>query len=320
MSVGKYLKYLNESYKKSRGTFILYTVLRIMVIITMIRCIMTGNYENALICVLSLILFLIPAILADTLKISIPPFFQGVIFVFIFAAEILGEVDKYYVNIPGWDTILHTINGFLFAAVGFSLFYLLNRASKNVYLSPFYLALVAFCFSMTIGVVWEFFEFTMDQLFYLDMQKDFVVTGFGSVSLDPENAQNVIKVLDIVKTEIQTAAGETFTIENGYLDIGIIDSMKDLLVNCLGAIIFCIIGYISVKTSKSNKVTEKLMITPSDVDPYVVQQKGPRPSKEERQANKANAKQAKQSNAQQARPSNAKANTKGKKRKKRRNA
>ena len=273
MAVGKYLNYLNESYKKSRGTFILLTILRVMVIITMIRCIITGNYENALICVLSLILFLIPAILQDAMRITIPPFFQGVIFVFIFAAEILGEIDHYYVEIPGWDTVLHTINGFLFAAVGFSLFYLLNRASKNVYLSPFYLAVVAFCFSMTVGVVWEFFEFTMDQLFYLDMQKDFIVTTFGSVSLDPEQAQKVIRVADIIRTEIYTASGQTFTIENGYLDIGIIDSMKDLLVNCLGAVIFCVIGYFSVKLSKSNKVTENLMITPSDTDPYVVQQK-----------------------------------------------
>lgn len=274
MFISKYLKYLREIYKKNRGTFILYTVLRIMVIITLVRCIITGHYENALICVLSLLLFLIPAILQDTMKINIPPFFQGVIFVFIFAAEILGEIDHYYVEIPGWDTMLHTINGFLFAAVGFSLFYLLNRASKNVYLSPFYLALVAFCFSMTIGVVWEFFEFTMDQLFYLDMQKDFIVQTFGSVTLDPEQAQKVIRVADIVRTEIYTASGQTFTIQNGYLDIGIIDSMKDLLVNCLGAVIFCIIGYISVKRSKSNKVTEKLMITPSDTESFYVQQKG----------------------------------------------
>lgn len=290
MSVGKYLNYLNESYKKSRGTFILLTILRVMVIITMIRCIITGNYENALICVLSLILFLIPAILQDAMKITIPPFFQGVIFVFIFAAEILGEIDHYYVEIPGWDTVLHTINGFLFAAVGFSLFYLLNRASKNVYLSPFYLAVVAFCFSMTVGVVWEFFEFTMDQLFYLDMQKDFIVTTFGSVSLDPEQAQKVIRVADIIRTEIYTASGQTFTIENGYLDIGIIDSMKDLLVNCLGAVIFCVIGYFSVKLSKSNKVTENLMITPSDTDPYVVQQKN---SREKEGSTQGNAKKKK---------------------------
>ena len=127
-----------------------------------------------MLCVLSLILFLVPAFLQDKMKLTIPPVFQAIIFGFIFAAEILGEVNHYYVRIPGWDTMLHTMNGFLCAAVGFSTIYLLNRGSKNIELSPFYLTLVAFCFSMTIGVLWEFFEFTMDQLFLLDMQKDFI--------------------------------------------------------------------------------------------------------------------------------------------------
>ena len=127
-----------------------------------------------MLCVLSLILFLVPAFLQDKMKLTIPPVFQAIIFGFIFAAEILGEVNHYYVRIPGWDTMLHTMNGFLCAAVGFSTIYQLNRGSKNIELSPFYLTLVAFCFSMTIGVLWEFFEFTMDQLFLLDMQKDFI--------------------------------------------------------------------------------------------------------------------------------------------------
>ena len=187
----------------------------------------------------------------------------AIIFLFIFAAEILGEVNHYYTRIPGWDTILHTMNGFLCAAIGFSLVYLLNRGSKNVNLSPFYLTLVAFCFSMTIGVVWEFFEFTMDQFFLVDMQKDFTVTAIGSVSLDPEQAQNVIRIKDIVQTAITTGSGEVTTIEGGYLDIGIIDTMKDLLVNLVGAIVFSVIGYFTLKNSKTSKVAESFMIKPN---------------------------------------------------------
>ena len=119
---------------------------------------------------------------------------------------------------------------------------------------------------MTIGVIWEFFEFSMDQLFYLDMQKDFMVTTIGSVSLDPEHAQNVIKVKDIVETTIRTASGKVTTIEGGYLDIGIIDSMKDLLVNLVGAIVFSVIGYITLKkdSPKANKVAQGFMIKPND--------------------------------------------------------
>ena len=167
MKIGEYRKYLRDSYRQNKKTFIFYTILRILVLLTLIRCIFAGNYQSAMLCVLSLLLFLVPAFLQDKMRIDIPPVFQVIIFGFIFAAEILGEINHYYVKIHGWDTMLHTMNGFLCAAVGFSLIYLLNRGSSNVNLSPFYLTLVAFCFSMTIGVLWEFFEFSMDQFFFL---------------------------------------------------------------------------------------------------------------------------------------------------------
>ena len=211
-----------------------------------------------------LLLFLVPALIEDKMDLTIPPVFQAIIFTFIFAAEILGEVNSYYVRIPGWDTMLHTINGFLFAAVGFSLIYLLNRGSKDFNLSPLYMALVAFCFSMTIGVLWEFFECSMDQFFNMDMQKDFVVQSINSVSLDPENSGTVIHVKDIVETLVTTSSGETTTISGGYLDVGILDTIKDLLVNLIGAVVFSVIGYKTLKTSKSSKVAESLMIRPNE--------------------------------------------------------
>ena len=179
-------------------------------------------------------------------------------------AEILGEVDHYYVKIPGWDTMLHTINGFLFAAVGFSLVYLLNRGTKDFNLSPFYMALVAFCFSMTIGVLWEFFECAMDQFFNMDMQKDFIITTINSVSLDPENSGEVIHVKDIVETLVTTSSGETTAIDGGYLDVGILDTMKDLLVNLIGAVVFSTIGYFALKNEKSSRIADSLMIRPNE--------------------------------------------------------
>ncbi len=264
MGPGQYLRQLKNSYRENRKTFVFYIILRIMVVLTLIRCLITHNYQSAATCVLVLILFLVPAFLQDKMKLSIPPLFQAIIFAFIFAAEILGEIDHYYVRIPGWDTILHTINGFLFAAVGFSLIYLLNRGSKNFNLTPFYLALVAFCFSMTIGVIWEFFECSMDLFFDMDMQKDFIVEEFSSVTLDPQQAGNVIQVQGITDTVIHTRSGQSFTVNGGYLDIGILDTMKDLLVNLIGAVVFSTIGYISLKTSRSNKITENLIIKPKD--------------------------------------------------------
>ena len=262
MRPGRYVRQLINSYRGNRKTFVLLTVLHIMVILTAIRCLFTQNYESFATCILVLILFLLPAVVEDKMKLSIPPLFEAIIFAFIFAAEILGEVNNYYTKIPGWDTILHTLNGFLFAAVGFSMIYLLNRGSKNFNLTPLYMTMVAFCFSMTIGVIWEFFECSMDIFFNKDMQKDFLVQTFSTVSLN--DAGDLEHINDITSTVVNTASGESVTIDGGYLDIGIRDTMKDLLVNLIGAVVFSTFGYIALKTSKSNKVVESLMITPAE--------------------------------------------------------
>ncbi len=254
------VKRLQEHIKTDPKMFRIYSVLRILVLVTLIRCLITGNYESAALCILSLVLFLLPAFFETRLKIQIPGIFEGIIYCFIFAAEILGEINHYYVLIPGWDTMLHTMNGFLCAAVGFSLIDILNQKSDKLELSPLYLAIVAFCFSMTIGVVWEFFEFAMDQLFFLDMQKDFIVQNFGSVTLDPNGLGSPIKVSNITQTIIETADGSTYTIDGGYLDIGILDTMKDLLVNFVGAIVFSVIGYFYVKNRNKKSIAPGLII------------------------------------------------------------
>ena len=246
-NIWKQTKYLRERIRLDRKTFLLYSVLRILVILTAVRCFFTRNYEGFALCLLSLILFLLPSFFEEKLKLEIPPLFEGIIYLFIYAAEILGEVNHYYTAIPGWDTMLHTLNGFLCAAIGFSLVDILNRKSHNLNLSPLYLSIVAFCFSMTIGVIWEFIEFTFDQFFYLDMQKDFIVRTIGSVTLDPTHSQIPVRVSNITRTIIETAGGKTYTIKGGYLDIGIIDTMKDLIVNFVVAVAFSIIGYFSVK-------------------------------------------------------------------------
>ena len=237
---GKTKQYIKEH----RFTFIVYFVLRLLVTFTMIRSIYQENYFNAFLCVLTLILFIMPMALENTLKIELPSIFEIIILLFIFSAEILGEINSFYTLHNGWDTILHTMNGFLCAAIGFALFDMLNRElSDKIKLSPFYLSLMAFCFSMTIGVLWEFIEFGVDYFFVVDMQKDFVINSFGSVYFDENSLNNVVRVKDILSTVITTKDGSIYTIENGYLDIGIIDTMKDLLVNFIGALFFSISGY-----------------------------------------------------------------------------
>ena len=257
-----YIRRLKARISLNKKQFIAYSILRILVLLTAVRCAFTHNYESLAICVLTLVLFLLPSLFEQLLKIEIPPVFQIIIYLFIFAAEILGEVNKYYTAIPGWDTMLHTINGFLCAAIGFSLFNILNRGSKSMQLSPFYLSLVAFCFSMTVGVVWEFIEFTADQVFFLDMQKDFVVSSFASVMLDESNTQIPVRISEITRTIIETKNGDPVVIEGGYLDIGIIDTMKDLMVNFIGAIVFSVIGYFYEARNKTKSVAKELMIEP----------------------------------------------------------
>ena len=265
--IKSYQRSVIERVKENKATFIIFTILRVLIVVIMIRSIFIGNYEGVFTCILTLLLLLIPSFLKGALRISIPPLFESIIYLFIFSANILGELAHFYAHIPIWDTMLHTLNGFLFAAVGYSTVELLNRSSKKIKLSPLYLTLVAFCVSMTIGVLWEFFECGMDLFFGTDMQKDFIVDTIRSTKLDPTNNQNVIVVKDIVNTTITTRSGEVTVIDGGYLDIGILDTMKDLFVNFIGAIVFCIFGFIYEKVGRKNKtaamVVEGLKIRPA---------------------------------------------------------
>ena len=240
----------SDYYRKHKKRIIIYFVLRAIVAAVLVLSLLGRRYETAGICVLTLVLFLLPSFLERKLKIELPDTLEIIILLFIFAAEILGEIGAWYVKVDGWDTMLHTINGFIFAAIGFSLADLLNR-QKNLHfeLSPFFLAVVAFCFSMTIGVLWEFFEFGMDQLFLTDMQKDVVIHQFSTVLLDPTNSNIAIPVTGITDTAIN---GESLGL-GGYLDIGLVDTMKDLLVNFIGAVVFSVIGFFYVKSRGRNR-------------------------------------------------------------------
>ena len=184
--------------KEHKSSFIVYMVLRILVILIMTLQILNKNYENVFYCVLTLLLLIVPSFLQVELKIELPTTLEIIILLFIVAAEVLGEIRSYYTKVPGWDTMLHTINGFLAAAIGFSLEDILNRNKKAKFnLSPLYMAIVAFCFSMTIGVMWEFYECTVDTFLGMDTQKDTVVHSISTVMLDPNGETNVVHIDDI---------------------------------------------------------------------------------------------------------------------------
>ena len=245
--------------REHRNSFIVFYVLRVLVLVSLVRQIMLRNYEGAFFCILTIGLLYVPSWIQVKLHIELPPALEITILCFIFAAEILGEVNAFYVNVPHWDTMLHTLNGFLAAAVGFSMVLLLNDDERLAFdLSPFFLALVAFCFSMTIGVLWEFFEFGMDYFFHTDMQKDTIIHNLYTVALDTTRANKVVAVKDIQDVVIN---GESLGL-GGYLDIGIIDTMKDLFVNFVGAVVFSVTGFFYAR-SKGKKKTPAQNFVPS---------------------------------------------------------
>lgn len=245
-----------ENYSKRNMT--IYLVLRILVVLTLIRQIFLGNWNNVFLCVLTLGLFLVPVLIDKKFNIQLPDALQVIILLFIYSAEILGEINEYYIVIKHWDTMLHTLNGFLCAAIGFSLIDILNRKEFfHATMSAAFVALVAFCFSMTIGVLWEFFEYGMDTMFLTDMQKDRIVTTVSTVNLHPDGKNKPIVVKDIENTIIESIdenGNKVKTIiEGGYLDIGINDTMKDLIVNFVGAVTFSIIGLLYIKNKDEYK-------------------------------------------------------------------
>lgn len=251
-----------DNYSKRNMT--IYLILRALVILTLIRQIFMGNFNNAFLCALTLVLFIVPAMIEKKFNLALPDALQVIILLFIYSAEILGEINEFYILIPHWDTILHTLNGFLCAAVGFSTIDILNQKEFfHATMSPLFVALVAFCFSMTIGVMWEFFEFGADQILRYDMQKDVIVDTISTVKLDPEGKNKAVIINDIEKTIIQSKDNEgnivETVIEGGFLDLGIADTMQDLIVNFIGAVVFSILGLLYIKNRDTYKFAENFI-------------------------------------------------------------
>ncbi len=263
--------YARKNLRKNsnRGISILYHSLTAFVIAVLIEQAISGRYENCFTCALTLILFLVPNFVEKRLKITMPQTLEVLIILFIFAAEMLGEIREFYLKIPWWDTMLHTMNGFLMAAIGFSMVDILNKNERFKFdLSPLFIAVVSFCFSMTIGVVWEFFEYFMDITFATDMQKDTVLNAIYSVELHPDGINTAIPVTGIEDMIVsgrnllvngEAVGGEYALNLGGYLDIGIMDTMFDLWVNFIGAVVFSIMGYIYVKTRGERSFIERFI-------------------------------------------------------------
>lgn len=167
-------------------------------------------------CVLGISVMNIPSILAKKFKFEMPVGLYITYIVFLYGAIFLGEIQNFYNIIPFWDDILHGFSSLMTGLFGFMSVEILNRVSKKkIQLSPFFIALFAFCFSVTIGAVWEIYEFLADGILGLNMQKFITETGL------------VLKGHEAIS-----------------------DTMKDIIVDCIGALTATVIGYLSIKNKK----------------------------------------------------------------------
>lgn len=249
---------INTEIHEHKTSFCVYVLLRIFVVLTMVLQLFNKNYENVFLCLLTLLLMIIPSFIQAEFKIELPSTLEIILLLFIFSAEILGEIQAFYIHFPFWDTILHTLNGFLCAAIGFSLVAIMNNNERlSFQLSPLFMSVVAFCFSMTIGSLWELFEFAMDSLFQFDMQKDTIIHTINSVALDPSQSNIPVTITNIKDVVIN---GKPLGL-GGYLDIGLIDSMYDLIVNFIGAFTFSFFGYFYAKKPKKMLFIKRFIAT-----------------------------------------------------------
>jgi len=167
-------------------------------------------------CLLGLAVMMLPSVIERRWKITIPSYMHICYVVFLYAGIYLGEVRNFYYTVPHWDTILHTFSGAMLGAVGYSIVETLNSQEKiKVNMSTGFVALFAFCFALAMGVLWEIYEFSVDQILSLNMQK--------------------------------------YATENGLPKIGseaLLDTMKDLIVDSVGAFAFTIFMYVEKKSEK----------------------------------------------------------------------
>lgn len=178
-------------------------------------------------CILGLIALILPYKILKKEKLEVPPKMYIAYMLFLWASVFLGEIRNFYYKVPHWDTILHTFSGAMLGTLGFSFINILNDNDKaHLNLSPFFVAFFSFCFAITLGVLWEIYEFSCDALINTNMQKYALESGAQLVGKSALN-----------------------------------DTMKDLIVDSIGAFIMCLVGYFSLLKNKS--FYEKMLIKKS---------------------------------------------------------
>ena len=235
-----------QEIKANKSSLFAFAILWICTLAVLLHGAWCGKWDRVFTGALCLVLFLLPPIVERSFSLQLPATLEICAYLFVFCAGVLGEIGDFYQRFSAWDALLHAANGFLFAGFGFCLFSLFEKKrTVRTLPSPAYQSFTAFCFSMTVGVLWEIFEFCADTFLHTDMQKDSFRTAIYSLLLPTEDG-GMLAVENITRVEIQTAVGERFVLP-AYLDVGLADTVKDLAINLWGALCFCIIGYVYLK-------------------------------------------------------------------------
>jgi len=173
-------------------------------------------------CVLGLLVINIPTFLGKKFKFTVPAFLYVLYIVFLYCAIFLGEVRSFYYLIPYWDVVLHSFSSLMLGFFGFMVITVLNRDEDILFnISPVFASLCAFSFAVTIGTAWEIYEFVCDSLLGLNMQKFMLADGTSLIGHE-----------------------------------ALTDTMKDIIIDVIGALISSLVGFFAIKNNKKWLVPE----------------------------------------------------------------
>lgn len=250
---------IKKYYKNDKIIIFFYFVVNMFVIITSLFQLNNGNIKNFNLTLITMIIILLPFILELKLNIKITKTLKIIFLLFIVSSIILGEIYCFYQLIPIWDNILHFIKGFIATMIGFSLIKLLNNQNDIKKLSTLFLLMFSFSFSITLDISWELFEFFSDKYFNVDMQKDTYIDTIKTVKLNNDNKLMTIVYID--HTRIYDKNNKEIITINGYLDIGLNDTMEDMIVTFIASSIAIIEIYLYIKNINKHQYLEFFLIS-----------------------------------------------------------
>ncbi len=219
--------------------------------------------NNIVICVFVSALLVMPWVFERSLGVEMPTMLKVFLILLILGGPILGKIYKFYYRVEHWDKLLHTSSGFLFAIIGSLLPQLMDKKNKEHSLTL--TVTYAFFFTLSVAVVWEFFEYAMDRLFNMDMQQDTWIPSVNSYLLGTE--KGVIGRIPQISSVVVN--GQEIAMD-GYLDIGLIDTMNDMLVCTLGGIIYCVFSVLHAHRIRAVAWFKNLMPTISSENAFAM--------------------------------------------------